>query len=189
MQMSLNRGMDTENVIHLNSRVLLSYLKQCFYEILMNLEDIILEVTQSQKNTRYALTDKWVQKLGTPKIQFTNHMNYKKKEDQSVRTPMLLKRGNKISKTICRTETEEMTIKGLPLLGIHPTYNHQTQTPLCMPASPCWQDPDVAVSWEALPVPDKYKSGCSQPSIGLSIGPPMMDLEKGPKELKGFAAP
>jgi hypothetical protein len=34
------------------------------------------------------LTDKWilVQKLGIPKIQFTNHMKLKKKEDQSVDT-------------------------------------------------------------------------------------------------------
>jgi hypothetical protein len=34
----------------------------------------------------YALTDKWIlaQKLGIPKIQFTDHMKLKKKEDQSV---------------------------------------------------------------------------------------------------------
>ena len=41
----------------------------------------------------------------------------------------------------------------------------------------------------AIPVPDKYRSGCSQPSIGLSKGTSMKELEKGPKELKGFAAP
>ena len=36
----------------------------------------------------YALTDKWIlaQKLGIPKIQFTDHMKLKKKEDQSVDT-------------------------------------------------------------------------------------------------------
>ena len=38
-------------------------------------------------------------------------------------------------------------------------------------------------------MPDKYKGGCSQPAIGLSTGYPMEELEKGPKELKGFAAP
>jgi hypothetical protein len=38
-------------------------------------------------------------------------------------------------------------------------------------------------------VPNKYRNGCSQATIGLSIGPPMKELEKGPKELKGFAAP
>jgi hypothetical protein len=38
-------------------------------------------------------------------------------------------------------------------------------------------------------VPDKYKNGRSQPSIGLITGSPMKELEKVPKELKGFAAP
>jgi hypothetical protein len=33
----------------------------------------------------------------------------------------------------------------------------------------------MAISWEALPQPDKHRGGCSQPTIGLS------------KELKGFA--
>ena len=36
-------------------------------------------------------------------------------------------------------------------------------------------------------VPGKYRSGCSQSSIGRSTGSPMKELEKGPKELKGFA--
>jgi hypothetical protein len=47
----------------------------------------------------------------------------------------------------------------------------------------------MAVSWEALPVPDKYRSGCSEPTNGLSTGSPMEELGKGPKELKWFAAP
>jgi hypothetical protein len=38
-------------------------------------------------------------------------------------------------------------------------------------------------------MPDKYRSGCSQPSIGLSTGSPVKELEKGPKELKGFYSP
>ena len=38
-------------------------------------------------------------------------------------------------------------------------------------------------------MPDKYRSGCSQLSIGQSTGSPMKELEKIPKELKGFAAP
>jgi hypothetical protein len=33
-------------------------------------------------------------------------------------------------------------------------------------------------------MPDKYRGGCSQPSMGS----PMEELEKGQKELKGFAA-
>ena len=54
-QMSLNRGMDTENVVHLHNGVLLSYKKNEFIKFpgkWMDLEAIILiEVTQSQKNS------------------------------------------------------------------------------------------------------------------------------------------
>ena len=53
--MFLNRGMDTENVVHLHNEVLLSYKNNQFMKFLgkwMDLEDIILtEVIQSQKNT------------------------------------------------------------------------------------------------------------------------------------------
>ena len=150
----------------------------------------------TKEHTWYALTDKWIlaQKLRISNIQLTNHMKLKKKEVQSVDTLILLRRGNKIpmegvTETKFRAETEGMTIQRLPHLGIHPIYSHQTQTLLWMPTSACWQEPDIAVSWEALPVPDKYRSGCSQPSIGLSTGSPMKELEKVPKELKGFAAP
>jgi hypothetical protein len=40
---------------------------------------------------------------------------------------------------------------------------------------------------KAMPVPGKYRSGCSQSSIGWNTGPPMKELEKVPKELKGSA--
>jgi hypothetical protein len=36
-------------------------------------------------------------------------------------------------------------------------------------------------------VPGKYRSGCSQSSIGWNRGPPMEKLEKVLKELKGSA--
>ena len=42
---------------------------------------------------------------------------------------------------------------------------------------------------ERLSEPDKYRGGCSQPTIGLSAGSRMEELEKGLKELRGFAAP
>ena len=45
-------------------------------------------------------------------------------------------------------------------LGIHLTNNHQKQTLLWMQTRPCWQEPEIGLSWEALPVPDKYRSGC-----------------------------
>ena len=38
-------------------------------------------------------------------------------------------------------------------------------------------------------MPDKYRGGCSQPTIELGTGSLMEELEKGPKELKVFAAP
>jgi hypothetical protein len=37
-----------------------------------------------------------------------------------------------------------------------------------------------------VPEPDKYRDGCLQPTIEASSGSPMEELEKGPKELKGF---
>jgi hypothetical protein len=45
----------------------------------------------------------------------------------------------------------------------------------------------MAVSREALPEPDIYRGGCSQSTIRLSMGFPMEELERGLKELKGFA--
>jgi hypothetical protein len=39
-----------------------------------------------------------------------------------------------------------------------------------------------------MPVLGKYRSGCSQSSIGCNKGPPMEELKKVPKELKGSAA-
>jgi hypothetical protein len=38
-----------------------------------------------------------------------------------------------------------------------------------------------------MPMSDKYRSGYSQPVIGLSTGSPVGELEKGLKELKMFA--
>jgi hypothetical protein len=46
---------------------------------------------------------------------------------------------------------------------------------------------DIAVSCETKPVPGKHRSGCSQSAIGWNTGPPMEELEKVPKELKGSA--
>jgi hypothetical protein len=98
----------------------------------------------SKEHTCYALTDKWIltQKLRIPRIQFTKHMKLRKKEDQSVETSILLRRGNKIpvegvTETKCEAETEGMTIQRLPCLGIHPINNHQNQTLLWMPTRAC----------------------------------------------------
>jgi hypothetical protein len=61
---------------------------------------------------------------------------------------------------------------------------HRHWEVICIVSLSCLQETFIA-----LPVPDKYKSGCSQPSIGQSTGSPVKELEKVPKELKGFAAP
>jgi hypothetical protein len=44
-----------------------------------------------------------------------------------------------------------------------------------------------AVSCETMPGPSKHRSGCSQSAIGWNTRPPMEELEKVPKELKGSA--
>ena len=80
---------------------------------------------------------------------------------------------------------EGRTIQRLPHLGIHPIISNQTQTLLHMPARFCWKDPDIAVSCETRPGSSKHISGCSQSAIGWNTGPPMEELEKVPKELKG----
>jgi hypothetical protein len=79
--------------------------------------------------------------LGIPKIKFTDHMKLKK-EEQSVVTSVLLRRGNiipmgRVSETKYRAETEEKVIQRLPHLGIHPIYSHQTQALLWMSRSVC----------------------------------------------------
>jgi hypothetical protein len=53
----------------------------------MELENILSEVTQSQKESIwYALTDKWIlcQEHGILTIQLMGHMKLKRKEDQRV---------------------------------------------------------------------------------------------------------
>ena len=78
----------------------------------------------------------------SPKVQLTDHMRSKKKEDQNADTSGLFRRVNKILtgenvETNCGAETEEKTIQRLYLLGIHPIYSHQTQTLLWIPGRAC----------------------------------------------------
>jgi hypothetical protein len=40
---------------------------------------------------------------------------------------------------------------------------------------------------ETMPGPSKHRSGCSQSAFGWITGPPMEEVEKVPKELKGSA--
>jgi hypothetical protein len=69
-------------------------------------------------------------------------MKLKNKEDQSVDTLFLLRMGNKrpmegVTETKFRVEKEERTSQKMPYRGIHPVYNHQTQTLLHMPSTFC----------------------------------------------------
>ena len=69
--------------------------------------------------------------------------------------------------------------------GIHPIIGHQMQSLLHMGGRFPWNDPDIAISSEAMRVPGGYNRGCSQSPIGWNTGPPMEELEKVPKVLKG----
>jgi hypothetical protein len=85
------------------------------------------------------------------------------------------------------------------VIGVHPIISHQMQTLLNMPTRFCWKDPDIAVSCEAMPVPGKHRSGCSQSSIGWNTGPPMdewlwatvwlLGLNSGPLEEQSVLLP
>jgi hypothetical protein len=61
---------------------------------------------------------------------------------------------------------------------------HFVDTKKCL-----WKEPDIDVFWEALTKPYKYKGGYSHPNIGVNMGSPMEELEKGLKEPKGFETP
>jgi hypothetical protein len=95
-----------------------------------------------------------------------------KKEYQNVDNSFLLRMGNKIpmeevTETMFRVETVQRTIQRLSHWGIHPIYNHQTQTLLHMPARFANTEVDA------------------QSSIGWNTGPIKKELEKVTKELKG----
>ena len=148
----------------------------------------------TKEHTWYALTDKWIlaQKSAIPKIQFPDHMKLKKKEDQRVDASVLLRSRNKLlaggnMEKGYEAETEGKAIQRLTHLGIHPINRHQTQTVLWMPKSAYWQEPEIIVPSEALPEPDRYRGRPWKSTIGLNTGPPVEELEKRLKELKGFA--
>jgi hypothetical protein len=109
-----------------------------------------------------------------------------------VDTSFLLRIGNKIHMVVVieakfGAETKGWTIQRLLHPG-NPFHNQSPNTDTIAYASKILlKGPDIAVSCEAIPVPGKYRSGCSLSSIGWNTGPPMEELEKAPKELKGSA--
>jgi len=69
-------------------------------------------------------------------------MKFKKKEDQSVDSSVLLRRESKLltgGNTGIKSgvETEGKIVQRLPHLGIYPVCSHQTQSLLLMPRSGC----------------------------------------------------
>jgi hypothetical protein len=78
--------------------------------------------------------------IAYPRYNSQNHIKLKKKEDLSMDTLILIRRGNKINmegvtETKYVAETEGKTILRLPHLEIHPINNQQQQTLLQKPTS------------------------------------------------------
>ena len=121
-------------------------------------------------------------------------MKLKKKEDQSVDTSFLLRMGNKIpmvgiTETKFRAETEGRTTRVCATWGSIP-YTTTKPRHYCICQKDFADRTLIELSLVRLcPVPGKYRSGCSQSSVGWNTGPLMEDLEKITKELKGSASP
>jgi hypothetical protein len=70
-----------------------------------------------------------------------------------------------ITETKLGAKMKGWTIQRIPHLGIHPIISHQTQTLLHNARKILLRDPVIAISYEVMPVPGKYISGCSQSSM------------------------
>jgi hypothetical protein len=96
----------------------------------------------------------------------------KKKDDQSVDTTLLLRIGEKYP-----WKELQRTIQRLPPPGDGSHNQSPNPDTIAHASKILLRDPDIAVSCEAMPVPGKYRSGCSQSSIGCNTGPPMEELQ------------
>ena len=149
----------------------------------------------TKEHTSYALTDKWIlaQKLRIPKIQFAKHMKLKKKEDQSVDTLILLRRGKNNHRKSYRDKVWSRDWR-----NVHPETATPGDPPHKQPPNPdTLADANKSLltgAWYSCLLRGsacacKCRSGCSQLSIVLSTGSPMNDLEIVPKEMNVCAAP
>ena len=103
-------------------------------------------------------------------------MKVKEKEDKGVDTLSLLRMGNKIpmegiTETMFGAVMKVWIIQILPHPRIHPIFSHQSQTLMHMPARFCSQDPDKAVSCDAMPVPGKYRMDAHSHLLDRTQGP------------------
>jgi len=173
-------------MIHLQNGELLSYYKKRLHENLRQMDGTRKYYPKwvTKEHMWYAFTDKWIfaETFGIPKKKIIHHMKFKKKEEQNVDCLILLRMENKTlmggntgEKT--GTESEGKAMQRPPYLGNFRTYSHQTQSLLLMPSSTCGKDPDMRVSWEALPERYWYKLRWWQLTIGLNKGTPMEELE------------
>jgi hypothetical protein len=121
-------------------------------------------------------------------MQLSKHMKLKKKENQNVDTLFLLRMKKSIHRRSYRDKVWSRPWRNdhpdTASLWIHPINNHKPQTLWQIPKRACWQEPDIAVSCRALPVPGKYWSVCSQSSIRWSTTFPVKEPEKVSRELK-----
>ena len=126
-------------MVYLHSGILLNYENDKFMKILgkwMELETVIQsEVSPiTKEHTWYVLTDMWIlaPKLRIPKIQLTDHLKLKKKEDQSVGGLVLLRKGTIYTQgklwRQCQAEIEGKATDRLYYLVIHPINSHQPLT-------------------------------------------------------------
>ena len=149
----------------------------------------------TKEHTWYAF-NKWIldKKLGIPKIQFTNHMKLKRMKTTVWLLRFFLEGGVKIpmrgdTETMFGAKLKERPSSDCPTWGSIPyTVTKRRHYCECQDVL-ANRSLILAVSWEALQEPDKYRCECSQSSIELSTGFSMEELGKGLKEMKGFAAP
>jgi hypothetical protein len=122
-------------------------------------------------------------------------MKPKKKEDQNVDASVLFRRVNKIltggnMETKCGAETEGKALQKLPLLGIQPTYSHQTVLDIIVVCVKVLADKSLIwLSPERLcqSLTNTEEEAHSQP-LDRAQGSSMEELEKELKELRGFVA-
>ena len=108
-----------------------------------------MTLAEMPKQRRERTCQHHIQRLGKgPCWQRGTHTHLK-----NINPELLLSKGNTGTKNGVKTEGK--AIQRLLHLGIHPISSHQIQTLLLMPGSTCWQEPDAAISWEALTDPDQ----------------------------------
>ena len=118
-------------------------------------------------------------------------MKLKKKEDQSVGASVFLRKGRKYSQEQLWRKSVEQRLKNRTPRDC-PTwdssYKQSSQNPntLWMQRNSCRRKP-IWLSPESLSELYKYRGRCYQPTFGLRTLSQIEELEKGLKELEGFA--